>query len=192
MALAEASALLDHLGPGDVAYAVPTQLPAHTPLQTDELPNHARDAAVHFLGDGFVLARTVENGITLELRHILTVDHRDVSPPVAFIFPDVLVHGIAITDDFTRDTIEILVLAQSGYLFRLWFPRIAPFSHEIASDYSHEYKVDALQGKKPVLLHAVDGQNVVVGCSDGAAFHIEYDGDAPDLSSQCFHLLACC
>jgi hypothetical protein len=184
MALAEASALLDHLGSGDVAHAVPTSLPARNPPAQD-LDNHALDSAVCFVDDGFILARTVENGITLELRYLLATGQRDtLRPPVAFIFPDVLVRGIAIVDNPQNGTLEILVLVESGYLFRLWFPRSAAFYGELAPDYSHEYKVHALQGKKPVLLRAVDAQNAIVGCSDGSMLHIEYNVNASDISGE--------
>jgi Nucleoporin Nup120/160 len=184
MALAEASAFLDHFGPGDVAHAVPTRLPARNP-PADDLENHALDSAVCFVDEGFVLARTVENGIALELRYLSATGQPDTSrPPIAFTFPDVLVRGIAIWDDSDKGTLEILVLVESGYLFRLQFLRSgAAFYGELPPDYSHEYKIDALHSKKPVLLHAVGGQNAFVGCSDGSILHIEYSANAADISS---------
>lgn len=206
-----ASVLLELCSTVDtLSYSVPTGSPL-SDLPQPEPVLAQQDHALHSLSffpppnslrpgneHGFVLARIIEDGYTLELRWIAfttgqghgaggaggggkgkgkaELDGPPALPPVRFVFPARLVPDPTLsirTGD--EPSLEVLALTEAGYLYALSFPADSLFYDPALQNeqWSEEFSIDALQHRVPVLVHAVDEGRLVIGSSDGHVLSVE-------------------
>jgi nuclear pore complex protein Nup160 len=170
---------------------------------TSFFPSHSRCS-------GFVLARVVEDGYVLELRWMTFVrgsrlememgregetenpfaeldDSSSDLPPIRFIFPARIVSNPFLTLVVGSQALQVRILTHEGYLYSLMFKDSTLFySSELADrdDWSEEYKVGSLEGRRPALLHGVAEGFVVIGCTDSFLVRVTHEGELRPV--QCF------
>ncbi|KAL8286711.1 hypothetical protein RQP46_004239 [Phenoliferia psychrophenolica] len=121
---------------------------------------------------GFVLSRVVEDGYALELRWMSRStgpgEHDERTfPPARFAFPARVVSSPAFA--MVDGALQVIVLSEHGYLYALIFtiPTLFNETNLEEGEWSHEFKVLALEGRVPVLLHQVDHRRVIIATEDG-------------------------
>lgn len=192
---------LSSIHPSPLVLPVPT-LQTTTSDELDHHPSHA----LHSSSDPTtgLLARTINNGFTLELSSIALSSAKSTSSssvvflprPLRFIFPSKLVSTPTIFTSPATSYIHIVALTESGYLYRLSFPLAAAQAAGRAGsaggagrrstsswesvlekgDWSDEYEVAGLaSGRTPTVFHAADEQTVLVGLGDGTMIRLDRD-----------------
>ena len=164
----------------------------------DLQPEHALDNSILMpTALGFVVARVINNGLTLELRwskfatkirdedesmvldeanegSYSTLDNEVSLPPTQFLFSDKIVPSVALSEDVKKSALYVVVLTQNGFLYRLTFSGPAYFSaSELPGNYSVDHGVTLLNGRSPILLHGIDTDSVLVACTDGSIIKVD-------------------
>lgn len=170
--------------PERIVYSVPSDAPQLLVQSTAPVV----PATVFFPPDaqGFVLARVLDAGDTLELTWLsLTqgaapdspcaeLEHAGALPPVHFVFPARILPSPAFV--LVEDTLRVHVLTEDGYFYALSFPVANLFYADgLGADesFSEEHRVLALDGHVPVLMHGSGVGKAVIGCADGFVVSLE-------------------
>ncbi|KAM0756678.1 hypothetical protein T439DRAFT_309129 [Meredithblackwellia eburnea MCA 4105] len=206
--LTTASCFLEHASTAEfITYSVPSNAPdfndyddTRTPILAQD--EHALSAETFFPPassklakndkNGFILARIIEDGFTLELRWLSLVhctqssllegfDASATLPPVRFVFPSRLVPSptfsiLNLDQHHNQQSLQVYAVTEQGYLYALTFSGDRAFyASEMMEEggWCEEFKVEGLQGRTPVLVKGVDEGRVVVATKEGTAVGVE-------------------
>lgn len=111
--------------------------------------------------------------------------HPGTLPPVSFVFPSRLVPTptfavLEASGDSGRQ-LQVFCVTEAGYLYTLTFPLPSLFyAADVLAEgnWSAENRVEALEGRTPVLLHEVDEDRVVIATAEGQLVCAELTANA--------------
>ncbi|CAG8502835.1 18339_t:CDS:10 [Dentiscutata erythropus] len=133
----------------------------------------------------YIAWRVTESGHVLELRRFLihsqdtngdAVDQPgETTRAVRFKFSsNILPYVTFFTDPITRN-LRCVVLLACRVLYRFDLPQRTLFStRELPATYYSRFEVTLLQELTPTLVHAVDYENIVIGCTDGTIVYLQH------------------
>lgn len=199
-----ANCWLEHCSTSEfVTYTVPTasisaELPQAESITVQEEHASWSDTFLppYALSKGFLLARIVESGRTLELRWLNTTHEASTASfadldasnnlmPVRFVFPAKIVPGVTMSLLEDERRLQVCALTEEGYLHVLTFnsPHFFYATNLEDTDWSEEIIVGGLEGKRPTLVHGIDSSRIVVACSDGSTICVTI-GNGPGEQSD--------
>ncbi|CAG8533128.1 6129_t:CDS:1, partial [Scutellospora calospora] len=129
----------------------------------------------------YIAWRVTDSGRVLELRRFLIHSQEVVDQPgdttkaVRFKFSSSILPNVTFfTEPITRN-LRCVVLLACRVLYRLDLSQRTLFSdRDLPSTYYSRFEVTLLQELIPSLVHAVDYENIVIGCTDGTILYLQY------------------
>ncbi|CAJ0637168.1 12381_t:CDS:2 [Entrophospora sp. SA101] len=134
----------------------------------------------------YIAWRVVDSARVLELRQFLipskniasNLNHisqpGDTTPVIRIKFSSIIVPNVGfITDPITR-SLHCVLLLSSKMLYQLELPLDTLFTkRNLMEYYDVRAKVRSLKEKIPALVHVIDNENIIIGCTNGSVIHLK-------------------
>ncbi|KAL1924308.1 uncharacterized protein VTP21DRAFT_7343 [Calcarisporiella thermophila] len=151
----------------------------------------------HLVSDpeAFIYWRVIDHDRVLELRHLSTnspsLDDQHGSnevlsmmAPVRFVFPAPIVPDVYFFE--IEQSLFVYLVLTTGVFYRLKFTAPSYFStRSIPKNYCSYFRLRHLENKRPVVVHAVNKDVIIIGCHDGSLVELSASGrDEGDMDTD--------
>lgn len=107
--------------------------------------------------------------------------------PVQFVFPAPILPTVTFFEEVQTKSLHCFLLTTTGLHYRLVFPRQNLFyANPLPLDFCTFYRSRLLANKKPVLMHAIDLDSIVIACSNGSLVQLDRPRGAQELHDAHF------